>query len=65
MTKTPYIKSVFSNPYNITGHPNETKTYVNSPNRVEHVDLDGTFYYEAISYALLRPDGTGVLKAGR
>jgi hypothetical protein len=54
---------VFSNPDNITEHPDGTKTYVNSPNRVEHIDLDGTFYYEPTTYALLRPDGTGFLKA--
>ncbi len=54
---------VFSNPDNITEHANGTKTYVNSPNRIEHIDLDGTFYYEPTTYALLRPDGTGFLKA--
>ena len=54
---------VFSNPDNITEYPNGTKTYVNSPNKIEHIDLDGTFYYEITSFALLRPDGTGVLKA--
>jgi hypothetical protein len=54
---------VFSNPDNITELPNGTKTYVNSPNKIEHIDFDGTFYYEPTSYALLRPDGTGFLKA--
>jgi hypothetical protein len=54
---------VFSNPDNITEHTDGTKTYENSPNRIEHVDLDGTFYYEPTTYALLRPDGTGFLKA--
>jgi hypothetical protein len=54
---------VFSNPDNITEYPNGTKTYVNSPNKIEHIDLDGTFYYEPNTYAFLRPNGTGVLKA--
>lgn len=58
-----YQIRVFSNPDNITEHPNGTKTYVNSPNNIEHIDLDGSFYYEMTSFASLYPNGTGVLKA--
>lgn len=58
-----YQIRVFSNPDDITEHPNGTKTYVNSPNNIEHIDLDGSFYYEMTSIASLYPNGTGVLKA--
>ena len=54
---------VFSNPDNITELTNGTKTYANSPNNVEHIDMDGTFYNEIASTARLYPNGTGFLKA--
>jgi hypothetical protein len=58
-----YQIRVFSNPDNITKQPNGTKTFANSPNNIEYLDMDGTFYYEETSYAVLYPNGTGILKA--
>ncbi len=56
-------KRVFSNPDSITEYPNGTKTYVNNPNNIEHIDLDRSFDYEMTSFASSYTNGTGILKA--
>ncbi len=58
-----YQNRVFSNPYNITEYHNGTKTYVNSPNNMDHIDLDGSFNHEITSFASLYPNTPDIMKA--
>lgn len=54
---------IFANPENITESVNGTKAYRNTPNNIEHIQIDDTFYYHILSEAILYPNNSGILKA--
>lgn len=62
-SSTPVYIKVFSSPVNSTKNPDGSETLINSPNRIENIEIGGVIFSDVSTSVRLNPNGTGTLNA--